>query len=203
MNTKDELLDIMKKIVFPPQPKRFNIRRGNMTNCGGRLPDGRDIPLRLCKADMPTGFVLGKVRARGSALTKENPLVIRDTKKTFTPKYKPIWEEAKQLMKEKDPKFKFTSIQFNKNNRTKKHKDGFNVGESYIIGLGDYTGGDLIVYDENGNNPKRYDIKNKWLKFNGSIFPHETAPFKGDRYTLVYYNLLGGGRKLIADLPPK
>ena len=93
-------------------------------------------------------------------------------------------------MKKHNPNFKFTSIQVNKNNRTAKHKDGYNVGESYMIGLGNYTGGELKIFDENDKNPKTYQTKNKWIKFNGSIYPHETQPFQGDRYTLVYYDII-------------
>ena len=32
------------------------------------------------------------------------------------------------------------------------------MNEKYIIGLGNYTGGELIVYDKNGKNPKKIDI---------------------------------------------
>ena len=93
-------------------------------------------------------------------------------------------------MKEFDSSFKFTSIQFNKNNRTSKHTDSYNIGESYMIGLGDYTGGELLIYDKNGKNKKKYKTKNTWIKFNGSIYPHETNFFTGERYTVVFYNVL-------------
>ena len=46
------------------------------------------------------------------------------------------------------------------------------------------------IFDENDKNPKTYQTKNKWIKFNGSIYPHETQPFTGDRYTLVYYDII-------------
>ena len=111
-----------------------------------------------------------------------------DSLKTGKPKYKEVHKLAVNVMKKKDPKFPFTSIQFNKNKQMKKHKDAKNVGESYIIGLGNYTGGELIVYNTDGKSEKkRVNIKNKWYKFDGSTFPHETAPFTGTRYTLVYY----------------
>jgi hypothetical protein len=88
-----------------------------------------------------------------------------------------------------DKKFKYTSIQYNKNNQCQKHLDKNNIGESMIVGLGDYTGGELIIYDEDGNNPVKHDIRYKPFKFNGSIYPHETAPFEGERYTLVFYSI--------------
>ena len=92
-------------------------------------------------------------------------------------------------MEQHNPQFKFTTIQFNKNNRTAKHKDSNNVGESYILGLGDYEGGELIVFDEDGRNPKKVNINNRFFKFNGSTLPHETAPFRGERFTMVFFNV--------------
>lgn len=108
--------------------------------------------------------------------------------KTREPKYKRLFNETKKLMRLKDPSFKFTSIQYNKNNRAARHRDAKNVGVSYIVGLGDYTGGELIIFDENEKNPVKHDIKDKFYSFNGSVYPHETAPYKGERYTLVFYS---------------
>lgn len=108
--------------------------------------------------------------------------------KTREPKYKRLFTETKKLMRLKDPSFKFTSIQYNKNNRAARHRDASNVGISYIVGLGDYTGGELIIFDENEKNPVKHDIKDKFYSFNGSVYPHETAPYKGERYTLVFYS---------------
>jgi hypothetical protein len=57
------------------------------------------------------------------------------------------------------------------------------------VGMGDYTGGQLVIYDKNEKNPVNHDIKGKFKKFNGSIYPHETKPFKGERYTVVFYSI--------------
>ena len=69
--------------------------------------------------------------------------------KTREPKYKKLFRESKKLMRLKDPKFKFTSIQYNKNHRAARHRDAKNTGISYIVGLGNYTGGELTIFDEN------------------------------------------------------
>ena len=45
------------------------------------------------------------------------------------------------------PRRKYTTIQFNKNYATKMHVDGNNEGPSYIVGFGDYTGGQAWIYD--------------------------------------------------------
>ena len=142
------------------------------------------------------GFVLGLVTTWAAKVHRDAklrgshaPRGMMLSAKTRDPKYKKLYKEAKKLMKLKNPNFKFTSIQFNKNNRAAKHKDSKNMGVSYIVGMGDYTGGQLIIYDKNGKNPVKHDIKGKFKKFNGSIYPHETRPFKGERYTLVFYSI--------------
>ena len=138
------------------------------------------------------GFVLGKVNIRGIAVTKRPHLKdIRQmiSERTFTPKYKPVWDATVTVFKENVPDFDFTSVQYNKNQKCRKHKDGRNVGVSYIVGLGDYEGGELIVYDENGENPVKHDIKNKFFTFDGSKYPHETADFTGNRISLVFYSI--------------
>jgi len=133
------------------------------------------------------GFALGIVTSwagKGSRSGYRKMLSM----KTREPRYKKLFKETKKLMRLKEPKFKFTSIQYNKNHRAARHRDAKNTGISYIVGLGNYTGGGLIIYDENEKNPVKHDIKGKFNTFNGSIYPHETAPFKGERYTLVFYS---------------
>jgi hypothetical protein len=80
-----------------------------------------------------------------------------------------------------DKSFEYTTVTLNKNFKCLPHYDSKNIGDSYIIGLGDYTGGELNI------NGVKHDIKNKWLKFNGSKNKHWVERFTGDRYTLVYY----------------
>ena len=100
-----------------------------------------------------------------------------------TLKYPEFYEHLKQLMHSHDPDFKFTTITVNKNFKCLPHYDGNNVGDSYIIGLGDYKHGEINV------EGKKYDIHNKFLTFNGSKMKHWVEPWTGgDRYTLVYYN---------------
>ena len=92
---------------------------------------------------------------------------------------------SKQLLKSKDPKYTFHSVAINKNQQSAKHIDKFNVGFSYIIGLGNYTGGELVF--EPGPYKGKHNIRNRWLKFKGD-HPHFNTPFKGERYTLVFYH---------------
>ena len=180
MSQKEKVLELLKNIQpFPTQD------RDNIVN----IPKGKTEATFRANNQ---GFILGKVKDFG---TKREDQVIKGkdniitAKRTNTPKYKELFVEASKLMKSHNPNFKFTSIQFNKNQKTKKHKDGNNVGKTYIIGLGDYSGGDVRLYAPDGKSYKDINIKNRWATFDGSELEHETTPFKGDRYSLVFYNV--------------
>lgn len=86
----------------------------------------------------------------------------------------------KNFIKEYHPTFKYTTIQINKNIRSPPHIDKNNVGPSYIIALGEYSGGELYI------EGKPHNIKNRFLKFDGTK-GHWVAPFTGTRYSLVYF----------------
>ncbi len=61
---------------------------------------------------------------------------------------------------------------------------GFGQTSSMIVGLGDYEGGELAV------EGVEYDIRYKPLEFNGWKERHWTVPFRGERFTLVYFTPL-------------
>jgi hypothetical protein len=50
-----------------------------------------------------------------------------------------------------------------------------------IVGLGDYTGGELFVEGE------KFDISHTPLEFDGFRLRHWTAPFDGERFSLVWF----------------
>ena len=80
------------------------------------------------------------------------------------------------------PGFAFTSIQVNKNYQSILHCDKRNLGPSAIVGLGDYTDGKLW-----GQEFGSVDLSGgKWVNFDGNM-PHCTLPFKGTRFTLIYF----------------
>ena len=81
----------------------------------------------------------------------------------------------------------FTSVQVNQNYKCAEHKDTHNVGKSYIVGFGDYQGGELVL-DLSGQK-KEVDIRYRPILFNGSEIPHSTKDFTGNRYTLVYHTV--------------
>lgn len=93
--------------------------------------------------------------------------------------YKLLLDFAKKYVK-----ISFTGIQVNQNYFSKPHKDVGNLGESLIVGFGDYTGGELNVWGVN------HDIRHKPLIFNGSENLHWTQEWEGIRYSLVFHTLL-------------
>jgi len=80
-------------------------------------------------------------------------------------------------------KIPFTSIQVNQNMTCSAHRDKGNTGMSAIVAFGNYSGGDLVV------EGKSHDINRKILLFDGSKEEHYTAPFTGDRYSIVFHTI--------------
>lgn len=56
---------------------------------------------------------------------------------------------------------------------------------SMIVGLGDYTGGEL------GVEQSRYDIRYRPLQFDGWRSRHWTFPYEGERFSLVWFTPAG------------
>ena len=82
--------------------------------------------------------------------------------------------------------FKFTQVVVNKNFKTMKHKDAANVGRSFIVGLGDYIDGDLVVVRD--DKEENIDIKYRPYGFDGSAIEHFTREFTGNRYSVVWFH---------------
>ena len=85
----------------------------------------------------------------------------------------------------------FTSIQVNDSYLCASHKDKHNGGDSYIVGFGPYTGGELVLKDP---VDKEYNIRHRPILFNGAEIEHYTKQFSGRRFTLVYHTLVSPER---------
>lgn len=110
------------------------------------------------------------------------------------PELEEIFKEFSKLY---FPDFDWLQVQINKNYISPPHFDSANVGESIIIGLGDYEGGCLNI-DREGKIDK-IDIKNKFYKFNGSKYKHwATSQNSGDRISIVFFNSKCLKTKIIA-----
>ena len=156
MVTKKKMLDLLNDTEFP-----FNTGRKNVLHKGQKGY---------------YGMVLGRVKmmfGRGFAQSRHNK------------NHKELLKSSREFLKSHDPKYRFDAVTINKNHPAAKHVDKNNKGFSYIIGLGDYKGGDLVF--ESGPYKGVHNIKNKWLKFKGD-HPHFVRKFTGQRYTLVYYH---------------
>jgi hypothetical protein len=82
--------------------------------------------------------------------------------------------------------FFFNAITLNNGVQAKKHTDSFNVGKSIIVSFGEHTGGKLRVYSTE-TEYEAMDIKDRPLMFNGALLAHETEPFEGQRWSIIYY----------------
>jgi hypothetical protein len=94
------------------------------------------------------------------------------TESQYAQKYPEMLELFKEFIDSHYPGFKFNSVYVNKNVVCKKHLDSKNVGESLLVG-----------YKE-----RKFHIKSQSLIFNGSEIEHKSLPFKGTRYSLVFFN---------------
>jgi hypothetical protein len=81
--------------------------------------------------------------------------------------------------------FFFSQVQINYDFDIQPHKDSLNQQESWIVGLGEYKGGELAIEFEKGT--ELIDIRDKPYKFNGSKYTHWVQPYKGHRWSLVFF----------------
>ena len=98
----------------------------------------------------------------------------------YNKKFPELFDLLKNLIHKYHPDFEYTTIQINKNIMSPPHVDKNNIGPSYIIGLGDYTGGKLCI------EGRPYNIKNRWRYFDGTK-GHWVEKFTGTRYTIIYF----------------
>ncbi len=77
--------------------------------------------------------------------------------------------------------FEWDSIQVNQDCVCGKHKDANNVGDSYLVSFGDYTGGELVVEGE------VYDCNMKPIIFNGAKMEHWNNELTGSKWSIVLF----------------
>jgi hypothetical protein len=91
----------------------------------------------------------------------------------------------------------FNAITVNQNYKAEPHKDKNNVGDSYLVAFGDYSGGELDILE--GERQGSYNINRTPIKDDFSKVLHSVKDFTGNRYSLVYYNFCN--KRLPTDLP--
>jgi hypothetical protein len=89
----------------------------------------------------------------------------------------------------------WNAITVNQNYQAAPHYDKNNVGDSFLVGFGDYTGGYLIMHNTDVSGT--YNIVNHAIIHDFGKVLHSVSSFTGTRYSLVYYNCRG-----VSNLPP-
>lgn len=159
---RDKLFEELEKITVPKVPKPTDTAHSNRGNIIGA--EGRTMTFGF--GDNRHGWNFFK------------------TNEAYPEAYKALIAFGNEVV----PKgWDYQTITVNHLVKAKKHVDKKNVGASVIVGIGDYTGGDLRVWTPENTNPKDWNIHDKPTMFNGGIRPHETQSFKGNRYTFVFY----------------
>lgn len=175
---KAELQSVLSRTTIPP------ILQGNLY----RRPDGtvkyvrqRGDVIGLHGRTINFGYGLRRNAGYGKFIANE--------------KHPELWKAlVKYAEATLPPDFIWHTITLNHNVKAKKHIDGLNVGDSFIVGFGDYEGGKLRTYSDEVEY-EAHDIKNRPMKFNGALIAHETEEFTGERYTLIFYKQDKGGNK--------
>ena len=70
----------------------------------------------------------------------------------------------------------------------KKHVDDQDISHQYALGLGDYAGAELRVWNKTQSNFQDFDYRHKVLKMDGRNY-HElvSKKFEGERFTVIWY----------------
>jgi len=105
--------------------------------------------------------------------------------------------------KDAPPEFTFTGININHNYAGRRHRDANNEGPSAIKAIGAFSGGKLNYFpkdikrkgrcDVTELDPKdsiKLDLTKGFAFFNGNN-AHGVDPFKGERFSLVYFTTTG------------
>lgn len=108
------------------------------------------------------------------------------------------WLRERIDRKQLGTEFVFTSININKNYAGKLHRDGNNVGPSFLKAFGKFTGGQLNYFPEDDRSLKltdleamadkseKIDVAKGLLLFDGKR-GHFVDDFDGERYSLVFF----------------
>ena len=79
----------------------------------------------------------------------------------------------------------YNAITVNQDYMCGMHRDKHNLGNSYLVAFGDYTGGDLKIHE--GDLSGSHNIRHKPLITDFSKVLHSTEDWIGKRYSLVFY----------------
>ena len=144
------------------------------------VADGEEEPDRFY-------FITGLVRDWSMRPHNNYKQSLVVSKPTHNKKHKRAIELATKYMTLYNPSFQYTSIQFSRCMQTPRHVDKNNVGDSIIVGIGDYEGGTIDIYD--GDNITPINIWHTPHRFNANTTYHKTGNFSGIRFTITWYTV--------------
>ena len=111
-----------------------------------------------------------------------------ETKATKEKLYPRLEKLLELFMSNNYPEIEYNQILVNKCNFFDIHKDKNNKVDSCVLfGLGDYTGGELNIHNEDKELLMAVDIKRKPLVFKNKTTYHSVAPYEGTRYSIITY----------------
>lgn len=139
-----------------------------------------DTDLKINKKRLNSGIGISQTFGQYKARAKKGLINSKNNIK-YPELYKLLLQFYDTYVKQYLPDY--TSIQVNKNYKTQLHVDKNNNNLSYIVGLGNYKGGELIL------NSYQHQIHNRPILFNGSKWEHGTENFTGQRYSIVFFKL--------------
>jgi len=161
----DDIYDELEEITLP-----LSYRKG-----GKKDTQGHRVRTGACSQKQARQACFGNTNFQGKKQVS-----------SLTKKYPYMMDLFDEFIDNHFPEFEYDSVYVNKNVKCKKHLDSSNVGESLLVGLGEYTGGESILYIN--NKERKFNIKNYSLIFNGSEIEHKSLPFHGTRYSLVFFS---------------
>ena len=171
--------DILKELETELVNLRWSVSRKNGRKCLD-IADKEEQPKRYF-------FIAGLIRDYIPKTSNNHTQSLVISSATNIPKHQRAIELATKYMDLYDPSFPYTSIQFSRCMKTPRHVDKFNVGLSVIVGVGDYTGGSLDIYD--GEEVEEVDIHRTPYNFNAGNTYHSTGDFSGDRITITFFSV--------------
>lgn len=175
-STSGLVLQVLRGTKFPPNRDRSNVS-GVDKETTDRYLKNSNYTWRGVKGNPCSSFTIGYIKPR--RCPKNAPKVLSKS----TLRNKKLYELCRRYIQEIKPDFQYTSICVNKNVHCLPHVDANNIGQSLIVGLGDYTGGDLFIDDT------RHNIRYSPVVFNGAKETHWNDQItSGTKYSLVYFS---------------
>ena len=171
------------------------------------------VTRRVSTAGKASNFVLGStkgaagssgfhstIRTRTGGLQGINKDIVPHTLHHQKELLLVLWKIGKKIVRRVDPDFTFSSMQVNKNFSGMPHVDKNDVTYQYALSFGDFVGGRLVVSTDDPTKYISLNTKGRLTRCDGR-HPHWVTPFKGTRFSLIFYRIHGRHSPREANLP--